>query len=101
MVIHYQRMFGVKWVGGIYASMSHVAMTLEETQNILKIIKEFLHLGEPNVPLCHSKVYYTISTMYCIAFELTHLDVSIITLTIVLLCVLIAIQQPASYYSSF
>ena len=46
MVTHYQRMFGVKWIGGVYASMSHVAMTLEETQNILKNIKEILHLGE-------------------------------------------------------
>lgn len=46
MVTHYQHMFGVKWVGGVYASMSHVAMTLEETQNILKTIKEILHLGE-------------------------------------------------------
>ena len=39
-------MFGVKWIGGVYASMSHVAMTLEEAQNILKTIKEILHLGE-------------------------------------------------------
>lgn len=51
MVTHYQRMFGVKWVGGVYASMSHVAMTLEETQNILKTIKEILHLGELMLPL--------------------------------------------------
>lgn len=39
-------MFGVKWVGGVYASMSRVAMTLEETQNVLKTIKGILHLGK-------------------------------------------------------
>jgi len=39
-------MFGVKWIGGVYASMSRVAMIMEETQNVLKTIKTILHLGK-------------------------------------------------------